>query len=239
MLVRIGGVAVPANPTGSYIVPDVTLDQSAPVTLELEARKIPPGTVVQLTLTPETGTPQAISSTPLAGNLRAVDRDRHGEPPPRGLFPASPCRPPGHPEGVASSPSASLPCAGDVSRARSLSFCRRVRLPRAQGGPRDQFRVLRFNDRANFMPGRKPYRGAAQRPRNSAFQCNGVLFKGRFKAVRSARRGTLRSTAFRIYERGYGSWRAVESRAHERTRLPTALEFAGANSKVSTAPATA
>jgi hypothetical protein len=69
-VVRIAGVDVPLNPTGSFIMPDVELDNASAVTLEIEARNIPPGTVVELTLTPETGQQQMAVSTPLAGTLQ-------------------------------------------------------------------------------------------------------------------------------------------------------------------------
>jgi len=68
-VVRVAGVAVPAAPTGSFLNPDVTLSGVASATLDIEGRKIPPGTVVQLTLTPETGSAVTVSSSPLAGTL--------------------------------------------------------------------------------------------------------------------------------------------------------------------------
>ena len=65
----IGGVSISASPTGSFTMPDVTLSDAATVILNIEARNIPLGTVVALTLTPETGTTQTVNSTPLAGTL--------------------------------------------------------------------------------------------------------------------------------------------------------------------------
>ena len=50
-------------------MPDVTLDDASTVLLEIEARNIPLGTVVHLTITPETGSAQTVDSTPLAGTL--------------------------------------------------------------------------------------------------------------------------------------------------------------------------
>ncbi len=70
-IVSIGGVAVPANPTASFIAPDVTLDNAATVTIQLAGSKVPVGTIVHLTLTPETGPTLNADSTPLAGTLDA------------------------------------------------------------------------------------------------------------------------------------------------------------------------
>jgi hypothetical protein len=69
-VVRVAGIAVPENSTGSFFLPDVTLDNVAAVVVEIEARNVPLGTVVQLTLTPETGSQQMAVSTPLAGTLQ-------------------------------------------------------------------------------------------------------------------------------------------------------------------------
>lgn len=68
-IVSIGGVTVPANPTASFIAPDVTLDNAATVTIQLAGSKVPVGTVVHLTLTPETGAIVNVDSTPLAGTF--------------------------------------------------------------------------------------------------------------------------------------------------------------------------
>lgn len=70
-ITSIGGVAVPANPTASFITPDVTLDNATSVSIQLEAAKVPVGTVVRLTLTPETGTIVTVNSTPLAGTFES------------------------------------------------------------------------------------------------------------------------------------------------------------------------
>jgi len=48
-------------------MPDVTLDNVSAVTIEIEAQNIPVGTVVELTITPETGAQLLVDSTPLAG----------------------------------------------------------------------------------------------------------------------------------------------------------------------------
>ena len=68
-IVSIAGVAVPENPTASFITPDVTLDNTTIATIQLAASKVPVGTVVHLTLTPETGEIVNVDSTPLAGTF--------------------------------------------------------------------------------------------------------------------------------------------------------------------------
>lgn len=67
----IGGIAVPANPSGSFIVPDVAINTSAPVTFAIEAKGIPLGTVVKLYVYSEDGADQILNSTPLAGTVQA------------------------------------------------------------------------------------------------------------------------------------------------------------------------
>jgi hypothetical protein len=68
-VVSIGGVPVPANPAGSFVTPDVTINAPTAVTLAIEARFIPLGTVLHLKLIPETGSAIDVDSTPLAGTL--------------------------------------------------------------------------------------------------------------------------------------------------------------------------
>lgn len=67
--VKVDGVSVPPNPTGSFTIPDVTINQSMAVTVELEAHNIPLGTKAKLYIFPETGTDQIIESTPLTGTV--------------------------------------------------------------------------------------------------------------------------------------------------------------------------
>jgi len=55
-VVSVGGVPVPPNPTGSITMPDVTINTPVAVPLAIEARNIPPGTVVALHIYSETGT---------------------------------------------------------------------------------------------------------------------------------------------------------------------------------------
>lgn len=52
----INGVSVPANPTGSFLVPDATISSNAPVSVEIAATGVPPGTIVTLQVFPQTPT---------------------------------------------------------------------------------------------------------------------------------------------------------------------------------------
>jgi len=70
-IASIGGVAAPALPNGSFhALPDIVVptSQPNPVTVTIEASNIPLNTVVQLTLTPDSGARTTINSTPLAGS---------------------------------------------------------------------------------------------------------------------------------------------------------------------------
>lgn len=64
-VVRVAGVDVAANPTGSFDMPDVAFAAAGAVTIELEARNLPAGTVVNLTFQPENGVQVTATSTPL------------------------------------------------------------------------------------------------------------------------------------------------------------------------------
>ncbi len=64
-IVEVGGVAVPQNPTGRFGTPDVTLPFGTqnPVSVKIVASKIPAGTVVKLTSTPEHGPVETATGT--------------------------------------------------------------------------------------------------------------------------------------------------------------------------------
>ena len=68
-VVRVGGVAVAANPTGSFDLPDATINRKDPALVEVEARQVPPGTVVKLHLFSLEGKDQIVDCPPLAGTL--------------------------------------------------------------------------------------------------------------------------------------------------------------------------
>ena len=62
-VVSIGGFAVPASPTGSFTVPDVTINTPSPVPVNIEARNIPAGTIVRLLVFSESA-PDMVLDTP-------------------------------------------------------------------------------------------------------------------------------------------------------------------------------
>jgi hypothetical protein len=64
---KIGGVAVNPLPTGSFVMPDVTINNTGPVTVEISAANIPIGTVVNLQFYSESGPDIITTSTGLAG----------------------------------------------------------------------------------------------------------------------------------------------------------------------------
>ena len=65
----LGGVAVNPLPTGSFQVPDVTINSSGPVTVAISASNVPVNTVVKLEFYSENGPDIFTQSTPLAGSL--------------------------------------------------------------------------------------------------------------------------------------------------------------------------
>jgi hypothetical protein len=70
--VKVNGVDVPPNPTGSFEIPDVTINQSSAVTVEIEAHNVPEGTVAQLYIFSENGSDQIKDSTPLTAQPSGV-----------------------------------------------------------------------------------------------------------------------------------------------------------------------
>jgi len=68
MVTSIGGVPVPPNPTGSFTVPDVVLNSSSPVTVNIQANNLPVGTTPTLYFLTENFPDQTIVSSPLANS---------------------------------------------------------------------------------------------------------------------------------------------------------------------------
>lgn len=68
---QVNGVAVPANPGGQYLLPDVIVSAPGPVTVNIAGSNIPLGTVVTLRLTSDTGGDQLLSCSGLAGTVAA------------------------------------------------------------------------------------------------------------------------------------------------------------------------
>jgi hypothetical protein len=71
-ITAVGGVAAPPSPTASFSSPDIPLPAGTvnPVTVELAASNIPPGTTVTVTVAGQTGGPSSAIAT-LAGTLTA------------------------------------------------------------------------------------------------------------------------------------------------------------------------
>ena len=65
----IGGVAVPNAPTAGFASPDVSINQSGSTTIALAASGVPIGTVITVTVIPESGNKVTVNSTPLAGTI--------------------------------------------------------------------------------------------------------------------------------------------------------------------------
>ena len=65
----IGGIPVSTSPTGSFTTPDVTVNSSAPLLVQIRAQNVPLGTTVTLFIFSENGPDQTITSTGLAGTL--------------------------------------------------------------------------------------------------------------------------------------------------------------------------
>ena len=65
----VNGVNVPQPPQGAFQTPDVTINATTAVTINISAIAVPVGTVVQLNIQSELGPDQTISCNPLAGTL--------------------------------------------------------------------------------------------------------------------------------------------------------------------------
>lgn len=71
----VAGVATLPNPSGSFVVPDVTISNGSAVPVEIEATGVPPGTVVTLQVYPQTPDDVTVVNLPpvqttLAGTLQ-------------------------------------------------------------------------------------------------------------------------------------------------------------------------
>jgi hypothetical protein len=65
----IAGIAIAPSPTGETAAPDATINQSGPVAVTIEAKNIPPGTVVQLRILSEAVQYFVVNAAPLQGTL--------------------------------------------------------------------------------------------------------------------------------------------------------------------------
>jgi hypothetical protein len=68
-ITSVNGVSVPQPPSGAFQTPDVTINATNAVTINISAVGVPPQTVVQLNIQSELGPDQNISCTPLTGTL--------------------------------------------------------------------------------------------------------------------------------------------------------------------------
>lgn len=67
----VNGVPVSQPSTGTFEVPDVTINTNSPVMVQIQASQVPVGTVANLVFYSDNGPDIAISSTPLQGTLAA------------------------------------------------------------------------------------------------------------------------------------------------------------------------
>ena len=65
----VDGVAVAANPTASFVTPDVVIDSDTPVTITIAAQNVPVGETVTLRMVSEDGASITVVSSPLSGTL--------------------------------------------------------------------------------------------------------------------------------------------------------------------------
>ena len=70
-VVSVNGVPVTQPATGSFQMPDVTINTGSPVTLQIQASQVPVGTVAALLFFSDNGPDMTVNSTPLAGTLAA------------------------------------------------------------------------------------------------------------------------------------------------------------------------
>jgi hypothetical protein len=69
-VVSVAGVPVPLVPSGSFAMPDVTINQAMAVPLALEATNVPPGIVIQVYLISGSAPDQVVNSSPLTGTFQ-------------------------------------------------------------------------------------------------------------------------------------------------------------------------
>ncbi|MCZ6677235.1 MAG: hypothetical protein O7E52_08290 [Candidatus Poribacteria bacterium] len=70
-ITKVGGQDVSPNPTGSFVIPDVTIDAIGEITIEMAGSNIPVETVINLRIISESGSIVEVDSTPLGGTLEA------------------------------------------------------------------------------------------------------------------------------------------------------------------------
>jgi hypothetical protein len=71
-VVSVDGVAVNPNPTGTFELPDVTINKGGAVAVIIQCKNVPAGTTVNLQIISENGLNQSINFPALDANLRAT-----------------------------------------------------------------------------------------------------------------------------------------------------------------------
>lgn len=67
----IDGVAVPASPAGSYLVPDVTINKTTPVPVVISSQNVPPGTPISLYVSTDAAGTDILVPATLGGTLES------------------------------------------------------------------------------------------------------------------------------------------------------------------------
>jgi hypothetical protein len=70
-IASINGINISQPPTGNLATPDAIINTSAPVQMTIQAKFIPPGTIITLHVFSDNNTDQAVQTTPLAGTLQS------------------------------------------------------------------------------------------------------------------------------------------------------------------------
>ncbi|MBE7557671.1 hypothetical protein HS125_01455 [bacterium] len=78
----VDGEAVPTDPTGSFLLPDVVINKPTQLIMTIQAKNIPLGTTVQLRILSQGGADQVWTTNPLAGTVANSVADASGILPP-------------------------------------------------------------------------------------------------------------------------------------------------------------
>jgi hypothetical protein len=68
-VVSVDNATIAQPPVGNIAFPDVSINNTGPVTVTIEAHFIPVGTVLSLHILSDNNTDQTVQTTPLAGTL--------------------------------------------------------------------------------------------------------------------------------------------------------------------------
>ncbi len=69
-IASINGINISLSPTGNLATPDVSINTTSPVDMTIQAKFIPPGTVITLHIFSDNDTDQTVQTTPLQGTLQ-------------------------------------------------------------------------------------------------------------------------------------------------------------------------